>query len=622
MEVGGGPRAARSCILIIMRQRRSASTRALIGSLIVALLIAGAASILVQYLNLTRLDTLVLDIQSEITGGLELTPQQSEELGTYTTEIRDTILTSFVSMIAAVVVTLLVIAAFLFVAFRAILFRTRQMSILATAMAEGDLCLDISRRAKDTIGNLEASMGSAVSDLRAALGGVRSQVSASRETGQRLSMQIQDNLRGTTRISENAERIEKQISGLNTQVESSSSAVEEISANIRALGENVRRQTTAVDQTSASVEQINASIQNVARISSERSDASKRLSQITETGGERVRETTGVIRSITESVGDVLDMIRVIDDVAARTNLLAMNAAIEAAHAGEAGKGFAVVADEIRKLASSTAENSATIAQTLTQLTERINEASSSSEESGRAFEEINQEVTEVLTAFEEITASTGELATGSEEVLRAVNELLEASQELQTGGREMESGASEISESVLSLQEVAQASSSSVDEIVQGVRDINLASATISQYVLENNRGLARLANQLNRFRLTPEEAPNEIRSEELDLPSVILAHQLWVAKVRSLLDGRIELDGNELVDHHACELGKWLDRKKPSRAGEKRFDELFENHKQLHETVARIVREEDDAVARSRFDSLRTISEKVMALLMEEVE
>jgi methyl-accepting chemotaxis protein len=594
----------------------------LIGSLIVAVVLAGAASIIVQYLNLTRLDNLVMSVQAQITGGLDLTAEQGQELGTYISEIRDTILASFVSMIGAVVVTIVIIAAFLFVAFRAILFRTRQMSLLATAMAEGDLCLDIDRRADDTIGKLEASLGSAVTDLRGALGEVRSQVASSREIGQRLSMQIQDNLRGTTRISENAERIESQISALNNQVESSSSSVEEISANIRALGQNVRRQTTAVNQTSASVEQINASIQNVARISSERSDASRRLSEITETGGERVRETTGVIRSITDSVDDVLDMIRVIDDVAARTNLLAMNAAIEAAHAGEAGKGFAVVADEIRKLASSTAENSATIAQTLTQLTQRINEASSSSEESGRAFEEIHQEVGAVVTAFEEITASTGELATGSEEVLRAVNELLDASRELETGGKEMESGAQDISGSVHHLMEVAQGSSASVDEIVQGVRDINLASTTISQYVLENNRGLARLASQLNRFRLTPEERPDKDTGEELDLPSVILAHQLWVAKVRSHLDGRIELNGDELVDHHACELGRWLDSQKSRREGERRFDELYEAHRSLHETVASIVGAAGGAEAKRRFDSLRTISESVVTLLMEEVE
>jgi methyl-accepting chemotaxis protein len=616
------PRLPAEYILKKMKHRRVASTRVLIGSMIGAVLLTGSAAILVQYLNLTRLDELVLTVQSEVTGALGLSDDQAAALIGYIEEIRQTILTSFVSIIGSVVVTLLVIALFLWITLRALLLRIGRMSNLAAAMAAGDLCLDISRQAKDNVGTLEASLGSAVADLRTALTDVRSQVSASRETGQRLSMQIQDNLRGTTRISENAERIEKQVAGLNNQVESSSSGVEEISANIRALGETVRRQTEAVNQTSASVEQINASIHNVARISSERSEASKRLSRITESGGERVRETTAVIRSITERVGDVLDMIRVIDEVAARTNLLAMNAAIEAAHAGEAGKGFAVVADEIRKLASSTAENSSTIAETLTQLTEQIKEASNSSEESGSAFEEINREVGEALTAFQEISASTGELATGSEEVLRAVNELLDASRALETGGHEMEAGAQDISNSVLSLKDVAQESAGSVDEIVQGVRDINLASATISQYVLENNRGLAKLANHLNRFRLSPEESLESEEQEELDLPSVILAHQLWVAKVRSLLDGRIELDTKSVVDHHACELGKWLDSQKEDRAEEKRFRELYGTHKTLHQEVRWIVEARDRSAAHLRFENLRNISEKLVHILMEEVE
>lgn len=605
-----------------MRRAYVASTGVLIVSMIAAVLLTGGAAILVQYLNLTELDGLVLTVQSEIAGTLDLSAAENDALTGYIEAIRDRILTSFVSIIGSVVVTLVVLGVFLWLTLRALLYRINQMSNLAGAMAAGDLCLDISRRAKDNIGTLEASLGSALADLRGALTDVRAQVSDSRETGQRLSMQIQDNLRGTTRISENAERIEEQIAGLNTQVGGSSSAVEQISANIRSLSETVRRQTAAVNQTSASVEQINASIQNVARISSERSAASKQLSQITESGGARVRETTSVIRSITESVDDVLNMIQVIDEVAARTNLLAMNAAIEAAHAGEAGKGFAVVADEIRKLASSTAENSSTIAQTLTQLTERINAASTASEESGSAFEEINREVGEALTAFEEISASTGELATGSEEVLRSVNELLDASQALETGGQEMESGAKEISESVISLRDVAQESAASVDEIVQGVRDINLASATISQYVLENNRGLARLAAHLNRFRLKQEESLDAETGQELDLPSVILAHQLWVAKVRSRLDGRLELDTGELVDHHACELGKWLDSQEARRGDEATFRKLYDTHKVLHQEVRLIVEEGNRHEAQRRFDSLRSTSEKVVSLLMEELQ
>jgi methyl-accepting chemotaxis protein len=131
-------------------------------------------------------------------------------------------------------------------------------------------------------------------------------------------------------------------------------------------------------------------------------------------------------------------MVDIINSIAGSTNLLSMNAAIEAAHAGQAGRGFAVVADEIRKLADTSGKNSKEIERKIKDMISAINKAMTESTSTKSSFTEIREEISNVMGAFEEIQLATGELAEGGQQILTALTTLGELSTNVRSGGAEI----------------------------------------------------------------------------------------------------------------------------------------------------------------------------------------
>lgn len=221
------------------------------------------------------------------------------------------------------------------------------------------------------------------------------------------------------RISGEINKATDEISEVNEQYSIAEQSVSKITGGIENLFSRLQEQSASVIETSSSIEQIGASIKVINNVTAAKQESSRQLKILTREGVDLLKKSGSLVSQINSSAKQMFDIIKMINNVAENTNLLAMNAAIEASHAGDTGKGFAVVAAEIRKLSQQTSINAKQIDESLTSFLKQIETVAISSVNSRDYFEKIESELEGFLDAFSEIAATVNELFNGSNEIIR-----------------------------------------------------------------------------------------------------------------------------------------------------------------------------------------------------------
>ena len=228
-----------------------------------------------------------------------------------------------------------------------------------------------------------------------------------------------------------AEELDKQLAD---QIKKDSELVNIIAKLVSDFNQGIDYQTKAVNDSSHVTESIIASLKHVSEISQKETDSIKRLKENAARAQESMQGTKQSVQNISQSVEGIGSAISIISSIAANTNLLSMNAAIEAAHAGDAGKGFAVVADEIRRLSESTRMNSVDISRTLKSIIEGINITSAQSIETEKRIAEISKEISGFAKIIIDIISTFNKLSGESQEITLAFNHLKEQSSTFKAG--------------------------------------------------------------------------------------------------------------------------------------------------------------------------------------------
>jgi methyl-accepting chemotaxis protein len=246
-----------------------------------------------------------------------------------------------------------------------------------------------------------------------------------------------------------------------------------------------------------------ANIQSVTSTLVKNAGNVKELIEASDVGRTGLQDVATDIQEIARESEGLLEINAVMENIASQTNLLSMNAAIEAAHAGEAGKGFAVVADEIRKLAESSGEQSKTIGTVLKKIKESIDKITRSTDNVLGKFEAIDGGVKTVSDQEANIRSAMEEQAAGSKQVLEAISQVNEITRQVKGGSEEMLEGSKEVIQESKNLERVTQEITSGMNEMATGADQINTAVNRVNELTGHNRENIDILVREVSRFKV-----------------------------------------------------------------------------------------------------------------------
>ena len=304
-------------------------------------------------------------------------------------------------------------------------------------------------------------------------------------------------------ITESIQKIKGEIENQSAGVQESNSSIEQIMGNIRSLNNAIEAQAASVTQSSAAVEEMVANIASVSQILEKNTEVVNLLTDASDKGQQQVKIAVDTAEGVLQQSAGILQASSIIQNIASRTNLLAMNAAIESAHAGEAGKGFAVVAEEIRKLAEQSSSQSKSIDENLHSLSDAISQITVDIGHVKVAFENIYELSQKVREQESVIANAMEEQNSGNQQVLEAMRAISDSTIEVKNGSAEMLVGGEQILKEMQQLQEITTNISVTMNQITNFSQHITDAVAVTTASTNSTKESVTGLLNELDSFKL-----------------------------------------------------------------------------------------------------------------------
>lgn len=320
--------------------------------------------------------------------------------------------------------------------------------------------------------------------------------------GNELRDNAQESSVAAQKISDSMDKMKEKSVGQTRSVQEVSGAVEQIAGNIASLDSLIIDQASSVTEASASIEEMVSSIGSINKSMNIMAQQFGELAHTAREGMGRQEETAQKIAVIAENSRALQEANKVIAGIAAQTNLLAMNAAIEAAHAGDAGRGFAVVADEIRSLAENASKNSKKINQVLGNVHKDISTVVDSSAISKQSFNELAEKIGATDALVQEFKMAIGEQQDGAHQILEALRQMNDITSHVQSGSAEMNRGNETILREVGLLKESSSEISSSIILMSSGIADVEKESHKISSMAKRTNDTIGKLEDAVGSFK------------------------------------------------------------------------------------------------------------------------
>jgi methyl-accepting chemotaxis protein len=367
----------------------------------------------------------------------------------------------------------------------------------------GDLTKTISIAAHDEIGDLAHYFNLTISAIKDLVVAIKQEAAGLSQTGTDLAANMNETAASVNQITANIKSITAQTNRQGASVKGTSAIMEQVMANIESLNERIQKQSDCVSRSSAAVEEMLANINSVTQTLIKNEANVSKLSRASEVGRSGLEEVSTDIKEIARESEGLLEINAVMENIASQTNLLSMNAAIEAAHAGESGKGFAVVAEEIRKLAESSSEQSKTISDVLKKIKGSIDKITESTGEVLRNFEAISEGVKIVTDQESNVRAAMEEQETGSKAILEAIGDLNAITGEVKGSATGMLGGSREVIRESKTLEGITEEIGNGMQEMASGAEQIDTAVNRVNDISVENKKQIDLLILEVSRFKV-----------------------------------------------------------------------------------------------------------------------
>jgi len=462
------------------------------------------------YNHLTNLNSAILSLDFNLQSSLKIIDEQMVIIDAEISRLQN----------KSLIVTLIIIAGLFFTVMIIVMFLSNRIGKSISKivdkiekMKNGDLTVQFDDSYRDDIGLLCRDMNSFQKNMAESMHNIKAISHKNINVQNNLIVAVKQTNETSTLIDRNALDIASKIDNLKENIDVSSKAVDKVDIVFNTLNDQVIEQMAMVEESTASVTEMISSIDSISRITNSKTEAIDQLVKTSANGSERLTDTTGIINQINDKIDNISQMAGIIKGIASQTNLLAMNAAIEAAHAGDSGRGFAVVADEIRKLAEASSKQSSEISLNLKDIVESIKNAQASGDITSLAFSEVDREILDFSHSLYEISSSISELKSGGEQILIAMTSLQDVSINVRSSSNDLAEASVSMKTEMMSVKSISEEVHIKIGDVSTGIGEVSQSISSINELAGSVGSVTENLNSEVSRFK-TNDDNPDALKS------------------------------------------------------------------------------------------------------------